>query len=102
MARLLAQFFEDWRQQRVFEVLGNDRAVKTEKTAAETQPLKIAVVITGDDERALATLHLLEIFDFNIIAKIFGGQPRAPQQVEHRARKMLVRLAHDLFALALK
>src|SRR4029077_9933024 len=101
MTRLLAQMFENRIQQRVFELLRNDRALKIQITAGLTEPLKIAVMIAGDEDAALRaiTLRFFKIFQLDIFGEILGREARAPQKIEHCAREMLKRFADDSFAL---
>ena len=82
MPGLFADCFEDRIQQRVFEVLGNDRAGKTEKATGMAEPFEIAVMIAGDEHAALgpgAPRSFVEVLQLDETGKIFARQPRAPE-----------------------
>ncbi len=53
MSGLLAQFFENWIEQRILEFLRDNCAFQIEKTTGQTEPFKVAVVIARDDYAAL-------------------------------------------------
>ena len=103
MARLLAQFSENRIKQGIFEFLGNNRAGQSRISARQTEPLEIAVVITSVNEAALRSgraIDLFQVFELDVIVKIFGRQTRAPQKIKHRAREILKRFARNSFAFA--
>src|SRR5262249_38296611 len=91
VSRLLAEFLENRIQKRVFEFLRDDRALQIEKTTGQAEPLEITVVIAGNHDAALRSVasRLLKILQLDVVAKIFQGQARAPQEIEHRSGKML-------------
>src|SRR5439155_5454306 len=71
--RLLAQFFENWIEQRVFEFLRDDRPAQSRVPTGQTEPFEIAIVITSRDEVALAhVIDLFQVFKLDVIAEIFA------------------------------
>ena len=55
MPRLFTQRFENRIEQRVLERLHDDGAGEPEISVGETEPLEIAVVITGDHDASLGS-----------------------------------------------
>src|SRR4029077_20444283 len=70
----------------------------------KAKPFEIAVMIARDHDRTFrsVTLGLFEVFQLDILRKIFGRQTRTPQEIEHSPRELLKRFPRDLFAIALR
>src|SRR5207244_1195073 len=94
MAGLFPPAPENWIEQCVLKFLGENRARSTAKSAAQTEPFEIAVVIT-DNNTALPRIDLAEPLKFNIAGEIFRSKPRAPHQIKHGLGEMLVRFAKN-------
>src|SRR2546423_10518913 len=77
---LLAQLFKNRIEERILELLRNDCAAQIEKTAGQTQPFEITVVVARNDDAALGavSLRLVEIFKLDVFRKICRGQARTP------------------------
>ena len=89
-------------QRRVLEFLRNDGGEKSQEAADQTEPLEIAVVVTRDYHvsfRAARPLGLVKVLHLDVAGKVFRGEPRTPQKVEHRSREMLIGLPNDSLSL---
>ena len=51
------------------------------------------------DRHCLEPAFLGDLVELNVLAVGFGGEPRTPEKIEHRAREMLIRFACDLSPL---
>src|SRR5512132_3237814 len=73
---LLPQSFENWIQGRILKFLRDNCAFQIEKTTCETEPFKVAVVITGNHQaalRACVARCFLEIFQVDVLREVFFG-----------------------------
>jgi hypothetical protein len=95
----LAQAHKNGVEPRVLELLGDQRALHTEKIRGHRDPFEVTVVAAGKDDSVSAFHRLVnhaEIFHVDVTRIIFLSQARAPEKVDHRAGKVLVRFARDL------
>src|SRR5947209_2478972 len=100
MSRTFSQSAKYWIQTAVLKLLSNDSPGKPHENASQTEPLEIAVVVTGKDDAAFRSclFRLCEVFEFDIATEIVRRQPRTPQQVQHGVAKMAERRAGDTAA----
>ena len=94
MAGLFPPTPENWIEQRVLKFLGENRARPTAKSAGQTEPFEIAVVIT-DNNQALFGIERGKPAHLDVAIKIPGSESRAPHQIEHGLSEMLVRFANN-------
>jgi hypothetical protein len=95
----LAQAHKNRIEQWILEFLGDEGALHAEKIRGYRDPFKVAVVAAGKDDSVFPFHRLLnqtEIFHLDITGIIFLRQAGAPEKVDHRAGKVLVRFARDL------
>src|SRR6476620_9624240 len=94
MARLFAPVAKNRIEQRIFEFLRHNRSGAPRKSAGQTEPFEIAVVIT-DNDPALIRRKLWKFPQVDVTGEIFPSESRAPHQIEHGLSEMLVRFAND-------
>ena len=94
MARLFAPAAENRIKQRILEFLRHNRSGASKKSAAQTEPFEIAVVIT-DNNPALIRRKLWKFLKVDVTGEIFPSESRAPHQIEHGLSEMLVRFANN-------
>src|SRR5207247_9630997 len=94
MAGLFAPVAGNWIEQRILEFLRYNRFGASKKTAAQTEPFEIAIMIT-DNNPALIWRKGGIFLQFDVTEEVFAGEPRAPHQVEHGLGEMLIRFAND-------
>src|SRR5437764_13483789 len=94
MAGLFAPAAENRIEQRIFEFLRHNRSSASKKSAAQTEPFEIAVVIT-DNNPALIRGECGIFLQVDVAGEIFPSESRAPHQIEHGLGEMLIRFAND-------
>ena len=77
-----------------FLIPGRNGARTTAKSAAQTEPFEIAVVIT-DNNQAFVRNRAAETPHLDVAIEIFRSEPRAPHQIEHGLSEMLIRFANN-------
>ena len=95
-------FLKDRVEQRVLELLGDDRTGHASVAASHAQPFEIAVMVSRHDETALwssATRDFIEILQLDEAGKIFAREARTPEEIKHGPGEMLKRFAGDFAAV---
>src|SRR6266481_4815875 len=77
MARLFAPAAENRIEQRILEFLRHNRSGASRKSAAQTEPFEIAVVIT-DNNPALIRRKLGKFLQVDVTREIFPTESRTP------------------------
>ena len=102
MTGYFAQLVKDGVEERVLERLRHHGALESTQTERESDPLKSPVVQAGEDSplvRTAFTLQSLHGFKVENPGEILGSQARAPVEVRHRPRKVLVGLPNETSSL---
>src|SRR5436190_19651733 len=103
MAGLLPQTIKNRIEPRILELLGDDRRAQPDVAGRETEPLEVAVMTSRDNawpSRTDRARELLVTIEIDELEKIVRCDARVPEEIDHRADKLLVGVARDSFALA--
>ena len=98
MPRLFAQPVEDRVEERIPELLRNDRCDQTFVGRGQAEPLEVAVVAGGDNAgtgRANRAGKLSPAGELDEVRPIVSIDSRVPKKIDHRAGKLLIGLARD-------
>ena len=99
MAGLFAPTPENRIKSRILEFLGYNHGWPSKKSAAQTEPFEIAIVI-ADNNYALLAPSFRKSLKFDVASEVFRREPRAPHQVEHGLGKMLIGFTNDAAPLS--